>query len=181
MPTTPPFSPRIIVSACLLGHPVRYDGGHKFNQTVKDFLLQLEPFEIIPVCPETASGMPSPRPSQEFRGGTASEVIAGKASIVNEKGTDVTSEFLNGSLMEMVKCIETEPLPLLAILKSKSPACGHGKVYLDGKLTTGNGVFAELLERAGVKVISEEDLEANQEFYKNYILQKLENSPDNPA
>lgn len=169
MPTTPPFNPRIIVSACLLGHNVRYDGGNKLNPSVKDFLLLLEPFEIIPICPETASGMPSPRPPQEFRGGTGEAVINGKASIVNEKGVDVTADFINGSLKELVKCIETEPLPVLAILKNKSPSCGHGKVYLDGNLSAGNGVFSELLERAGIKVISEEDLEEDPEFYSQYL------------
>lgn len=168
MPTTRPSNPRIIVSACLLGFDVRYDGGNKLNQAVNDFLL-LEQAEVIPVCPETASGMPSPRPPQEFKGGTGKDVLRGKASIVNEEGTEVTTPFIKGSLKELVKSLEKKPKPVLAILKNKSPSCGHGKVYLDGKLSDGNGVFAELLELSGIKVISEEELEANPEFYHQYL------------
>lgn len=164
MPTTPPSKPRIIVSACLLGHRVRYDGGHKFNQKVHSFLLSLEGAEIIPVCPETASGMPSPRPCQEFRGGAGKEVLCGKASIINEKGMDVTASFIAGSLKEFVRCLEKETRPVLAILKNKSPSCGHGKVYIDEKLTSGNGVFTTLLEFSGIRVISEEDLESSSDF-----------------
>ena len=98
MKTTPPSSdPKIIVSACLLGHNVRYDGGNKFNQAVQDFLHSIPEAAIITVCPESASGMPSPRPAQEFRGGAGKDVLQGKASVINENGKDVTSEFIRGS------------------------------------------------------------------------------------
>ncbi len=169
MKTTPPSSnPLIVVSACLLGMDVRYDGGNKYNQTVNDFLLN-ERVEVIPVCPESASGMPSPRPSQEFRGGTGKEVLHGMALIVNEEGIDVTDAFLEGSNKDLARCLKREFLPVLAILKDKSPSCGHGKIYVDGKISEGNGVFAELLEQAGIKVISEAELEADPEFYSRYL------------
>ena len=168
MKTTPRSNPHIIVSACLLGFDVRYDGGNKFNQAVNDFLL-LARAEVIPVCPEAAAGMPSPRPSQEFKGGTGAEVLHGTAFILNKEGADVTGFFMEGSRKLLDKCLKKEPRPALAILKNKSPACGHGKVYVDGKISTGNGVFAELLKLSGIKVISEEELEADPEGYSQYL------------
>jgi uncharacterized protein YbbK (DUF523 family) len=48
----------------------------------------------------------------------------------------------------------------VAILKARSPSCGHGMIY-DGTFTgnkiPGNGVTAELLARNGIKIYTEED------------------------
>ena len=50
----------------------------------------------------------------------------------------------------------------LAILKVKSPSCGKGLIY-DGTFTgnkiPGNGVTVELLEKNGIRVFTEEDVE----------------------
>jgi uncharacterized protein YbgA (DUF1722 family)/uncharacterized protein YbbK (DUF523 family) len=50
---------RIGISACLLGHPVRYDGGHKHDRFITDTLGQY--LEFVPVCPEVEAGFPIPR------------------------------------------------------------------------------------------------------------------------
>ena len=57
--------PRILVSACLLGQPVRYDGGHKAVQhpVLQDWLAQ---GLVISSCPEAAGGLPTPRPAAEI-------------------------------------------------------------------------------------------------------------------
>lgn len=52
---------KIAVSACLLGHCCKYNGGHNRNQAVLDFLEGCAE-EALPVCPETAGGLPRPRP-----------------------------------------------------------------------------------------------------------------------
>lgn len=52
--------PRIGVSACLLGAPVRYDGGHKRAAWVVDELAAA--CELVAFCPETAIGLGTPRP-----------------------------------------------------------------------------------------------------------------------
>ena len=48
-----------------------------------------------------------------------------------------------------------------AILKEKSPSCGHGQIY-DGTfsrtLTAGDGVTVELLRAEGLEIIGESDL-----------------------
>ena len=64
--------------------------------------------------------------------------------------------------MELVKCIETEPRPLLAILKNKSPSCGHGRIYdgtFTGTLVPGDGMAAELLKKNGVTVYGESNID----------------------
>ena len=50
---------RLGISACLLGEPVRYDGGHKRDRYLTDILGQY--VEYIPVCPEHECGLPVPR------------------------------------------------------------------------------------------------------------------------
>jgi len=45
-----------------------------------------------------------------------------------------------------------------AILKERSPSCGVNKVYVDGEIVDGTGIFAYLLKKEGVKVYSEEEL-----------------------
>jgi uncharacterized protein YbgA (DUF1722 family)/uncharacterized protein YbbK (DUF523 family) len=52
---------RIGISACLLGQPVRYDGGHKHDRYITDTLGQY--LEFVPVCPEVEAGFPTPRES----------------------------------------------------------------------------------------------------------------------
>jgi len=60
---------KIGVSTCLLGEPVRYDGGHKRNRYVTDVLSEY--FDFVPVCPEVECGMPIPRESMRLVGDPA--------------------------------------------------------------------------------------------------------------
>ena len=53
-------------------------------------------------------------------------------------------------------------VPQLAILKANSPSCGSGCIYdgtFTGTLTEGDGVFAAKLKEAGIKVLTELDIE----------------------
>jgi uncharacterized protein YbbK (DUF523 family) len=50
--------------------------------------------------------------------------------------------------------------PGLAILKDRSPSCGTWQVYNDGRLVSGMGIFAVLLERDGIPLRSEKDFSA---------------------
>jgi uncharacterized protein YbbK (DUF523 family) len=67
---------KVLVSACLLGQPVRYDGG---TCTVdSDFLKRWVDQElVIPFCPEVAGGLPVPRAPAEIRGGGGQAVLDG--------------------------------------------------------------------------------------------------------
>ena len=56
--------PRVGVSACLLGEPVRYDGRHKRDAwLVEEFGLAVE---WVPVCPEMEAGFGTPREPMEL-------------------------------------------------------------------------------------------------------------------
>ena len=137
---------RLLVSACLLGCPCRYDGAAKPCPAV---LALAERHELVPVCPEQLGGLPTPRPPAERRGDR----------VVTQCG-DVTEQYRRGAaeavrLAQLLGCDG-------AVLKEKSPSCGHGAVY-DGTFTRtlipGDGVTAEALLAAGVPVYGEGEAE----------------------
>ena len=135
-----------IVSACLAGINCRYNGGSKPNQKVIELVKK---GEAIPVCPEQLAGLTTPRTPTEEKDGR----------IITKDGKDLTKEFQKGAqealkIAKLSNCKE-------AILKSKSPTCGCGKIYdgsFSGNLINGDGVFTKLLKENNIKVITEEDL-----------------------
>lgn len=150
MPMPTPASLVIAVSACLLGTPCRYDGRAKPCEAARH-LCELPGVTVVPVCPEAAGGLPAPR--------TPSEIVGSGADrrVVDPQGTDRTDAFRRGAqkTLELVREVGCT----VAVLKSKSPSCGIGRVYdgsFSGQLVTGNGVAAEALLAAGVAAIDEE-------------------------
>ena len=137
---------RILVSACLLGCPCRYDGASRPHPEV---LALAERHALVPVCPEQLGGLPTPRPPAERRGDR----------VVTQSG-DVTEQYRRGAaeavrLARLLRCDG-------AVLKEKSPSCGRGAIY-DGTftrtLTSGDGVTAEALLAAGIPVYGESEAE----------------------
>lgn len=131
------------ISACLLGAPVRFDGGHKrFDFAVE----QLAPYcHFQPVCPEMAVGLPVPRPALRL-------VNAGEQGIrfcaSNGSGIDITDEMLAFSDQKMASLRHLCGF----ILCAKSPSCGMERVkvyYSQGKNARkrGEGLFALALKR----------------------------------
>ncbi len=135
----------ILISACLLGEPCRFDGRGKLNNELLDALGDKI---LIPVCPEVEGGLPIPRPPAEIKG----------AGVFRENGEDVTESFQRGASLCTAKAVSIHASH--AILKSRSPACGCGKVY-DGSfsktLVEGDGVFTQHLKAAGIYCSSDED------------------------
>lgn len=145
----------IIVSACLCGMNTKYNGGNNLNEKV---LKLVRKGKAIPVCPEQLGGQSTPRAAHEIFKATGAAVLDGKARVVGPEGDDATEEFLKGAY-ETLK-ISKECSAKVAILKARSPSCGHGKIYdgsFSGTKINGNGVTTELLERNGIKVYTEED------------------------
>ena len=139
---------RVAISACLLGAPVRYDGGAKPVDEVRELARKVE---VVRVCPETASGLPVPRPPAEQREGR----------VFLADGRDVTEDFARGADVSLA-AVRRSPVSL-AVLKAKSPSCGVGLVYdgtYTGRLVAGQGVFAERLAREGICVVTEETVRA---------------------
>lgn len=133
----------ILVSACLLGCPCRYDGAAKADPRV---LALMERHTLIPVCPEQLGGLPTPRlPSERREGG-----------VFDRGGKNVTPQYRQGAeevlrLARLYGCTH-------AVLKERSPSCGNGQIY-DGSfshvLVPGSGVAAELLAQNGITVLGE--------------------------
>jgi len=139
----------ILISACLIGEKCRYDGACK-TMTYMDRYTRGH--ELIPVCPEIDGGLNVPRPRAWIKSGTGGDVLDGKTIVVDENGRDVTSYFMAGAKHALEIALANNVKT--AILKSRSPSCGKGKVYNAAELVNGNGVTAELLIGNGIEVIS---------------------------
>ncbi|MEM1049970.1 MAG: DUF523 domain-containing protein [Pseudomonadota bacterium] len=152
---------RILISACLLGRPVRYDGrGRKLH----DALLELWQSEgrLVPICPEIAAGFPTPRPPAEIRGADDGEaVLDGCGGIFEPDGHDVTAGFLAGAQAAVSKARDSKCR--FALLTDGSPSCGSVFIYdgrFDGTKRRGFGVVTAALRREGVKVYAETEIAA---------------------
>ena len=145
----------ILVSACLLGLPTRYDGKAKRSQEVLDY-LQRENLTPIPVCPEQLAGMTTPRDKTFFQSGDGQAVLAGNGEAVSENGRSMNDIFCRGAKMTL----EIARLSgcRRALLKEGSPSCGVHRVYLGEDKVAGMGVTSALLISSDLDVISEEDL-----------------------
>lgn len=136
---------KILISACLMGSYCRYDGNTNYKEELKPLLNK---YEFIFICPECDGGLSIPRAPSERKNDI----------IVNKNGIDNTEFFLKGAMnaLEVAKKNKITK----AILKSKSPSCGKGKIY-DGTfsrtLIDGNGLTAELLIKNGIKVYTEDE------------------------
>lgn len=152
---------RILVSACLMGRPVRYDGRAK---TLEDRLLAQWQAEgrLVVICPEVAAGFPVPRaPAEIAAGDTAAGVLDGAGRIVTAAGRDETRGFLDGAAQAVALARETGCRH--ALLTDGSPSCGTTFVYsgrFDGATQPGRGVVAEALMRAGVAVYAPSQIAA---------------------
>lgn len=158
-------SPKILVSACLLGQQVRYDGRASGHPDV----LQRWQSEglIVPLCPEVAGGLPTPRPPAEIPGGQGRAVLDGDAQVVTVGGEDVSGQFLAGA--QIALALVRRHGIRIAILKSGSPSCGNQLTYdgtFSGTKVAGEGVTTALLRREGVQVFSELELEAAAQALK---------------
>lgn len=136
---------KILVSACLLGVSVRYDGKSKANE---ELIEKLKDYDFIPICPEVWGGLPTPR--------VPSEIINDK--VINKDGIDVTDNYMRGAIetLNLARKFNIKK----AILKSKSPSCGKNKIYdgsFTGILIDGNGITAKLLMENDIEVLTEDE------------------------
>ena len=135
----------ILVSACLLGVPCRYDG----TGTADARILSLaQKYHLIPVCPEQLGGLPTPRPPAERH----------DMRVLTRDERDCTAAFARGAeeTLRLAKLFSCR----IAILKANSPSCGSGQIYdgcFCGRLIPGDGMTAALLKAEGLTVLSEKD------------------------
>jgi len=151
---------RIIVSRCLVGEPVRFDGRAK--RLIHPVLAQWrEEGRLVPVCPELLGGLSVPRTPAEIVGGSAEDVLKGRARVLTSTGADVTQAFVHGA--RQVRWLALEQGCRFALLKEVSPSCGVHQVHdgsFGGHLVAGQGLAAALLKAVGVQVFSEHEVDA---------------------
>ncbi len=133
----------LLISACLMGAACRYDGK---RQPMEQLAQLMRHYHLIPVCPEQLGGLSTPR--------TPAERVDDR--VLTADGRDVTAAYTAGAeevlrLAKFYGCTK-------AMLKERSPSCGHGRIY-DGTfsrtLKDGSGVTAQLLTEHGITVRGE--------------------------
>jgi len=142
----------ILISACLLGLHCRYDGGHQKHPELNELA---EEFTLIPVCPEQAGGLSTPRIPCELQN-KAYEILSGRGKVLNREGEDCTEAFIKGArealfLTEIFKIRK-------ALLKDGSPSCGSSRIYdgtFSGKSIPDEGITAQILRHNGIHVYNE--------------------------
>jgi uncharacterized protein YbbK (DUF523 family) len=158
---------KILVSACLVGERVRYNGvAMEFdNQILKYWRNNVL---VVAICPEVAGGLPVPRPSSEISGGDGCQVLNGLKKVINANEQDVTQYFLEGAQKTLL--LARFHKIKLAILKEGSPSCGSSYIY-DGSFSKikklGKGVTAALLEQNDIRVFSEHEISKAEEYLKH--------------
>jgi len=95
----------------------------------------------IPVCPEQLGGLPTPRAPANIVGGTAGDVLSGKARVITREYDNVTAKFIKGA-QQVLKIAESQQVKAV-FLKANSPSCG---------VSNPQGVTAALLEINGFQL-----------------------------
>ncbi len=152
---------RILVSACLLGEPVRYDGGQR-RLAHPALARWLTEGRAVGFCPECAAGLPTPRPPAEIApGADAALCLRGMGAVRDIGGGDVTAAFVDAARRALA--FARAHHCAWALLADRSPSCGSRFVHagrFDGALRPGAGLTAELLRRNGIAVFAEDEIGA---------------------
>ncbi len=138
--------PRLLISACFLATPVRYDGKHN-ALTYEQLTLLRQHYQLVSICPEVCGGLSIPREPAE-------QQLNGR--VMTQSGIDVSEAFYFGAEHALNLC-KTHNIST-ALLKESSPSCGSHFIY-DGSFShrkiAGQGLTARLLTANGIKVYSE--------------------------
>ena len=150
---------KILLSACLAGHRVRYNGTDK--SCTANLLQQWhDEGRLVIHCPELAAGLETPRLSAEMINGQGNDVLNGRAQMVENDGRNVTQPYVLAAWLAL-KTAQSHGCRF-AILTDGSPTCGSQNVHdgsFRGMKVPGEGVAAALLRQHGVEVFSEFQLE----------------------
>jgi uncharacterized protein YbgA (DUF1722 family)/uncharacterized protein YbbK (DUF523 family) len=131
---------RVGVSSCLLGHKVRFDGGHKHDRYLTGVLGEW--VKWVPVCPEFDIGLGIPRPTIRLEG------TADDARLIEPKGgVDLTDKMTTYARAKVDELLDVDLDGY--VLKKGSPSCGMERVRVYGKggmpMSNGVGTFARVL------------------------------------
>ncbi|MDR9852410.1 DUF523 domain-containing protein [Paenibacillus sp. VCA1] len=144
----------IVVSSCLAGMKVRYNGTDCLQEAIQRLV---EEKKAVAVCPELMGGFTTPREPAEIQGGTGADVLDGQARVIEKSGRDVSDMYIKGAYAALHRIRELGAT--LVVLKEYSPSCGSAMIYdgrFENRKVAGSGVTAALLKREGIEVISEQ-------------------------
>ncbi|MEQ4911408.1 DUF523 domain-containing protein [Proteus terrae] len=150
---------KILVSACLMGFKVRYNGTEKarLNTVLKQWQQEQR---LVIHCPELAAGLPTPRASAEILGSDGYQVMQNNAKVIENTGNDVTAHYQLAAWLALLTALDSNCI--VALLTDKSPTCGSQYIYdgnFSGVTKQGEGVATTLLRQHGIKVFSENQLD----------------------
>jgi uncharacterized protein YbgA (DUF1722 family)/uncharacterized protein YbbK (DUF523 family) len=156
---------RLGISACLLGRPVRFDGGHKLDRFLTETLGAY--VDYVPVCPEVECGMPVPRESMHLQGDPLSPRL-----VTTRTGVDKTEQMVAWAKQRVVE-LEKERL-MGFIFKSDSPSSGMERVKVYGEknmaVRKGVGMFARIfMEHFPLLPVEEEGRLHDPAIRENFI------------
>ena len=154
--------PRLGVSSCLLGQPVRFNGGHSRNRFVSDVLAGY--VDWVPVCPEVEIGLGAPRESLR---------LTSEGQLVSTSGQDHTA-----AVTTLAQRRRTELTGLDGyVVKSRSPSCGlfSVRVHAGGQIVTGNGrgVFAARVLATDPLLPAEEEGRLNDRLLREAFVEQV--------
>ena len=138
----------VLVSACLLGEPVRYDGNSKRSQD-KILTKLFNQNRVIAFCPEVAGGLPTPCPPAEIQS-------IKHLRVTTEAGENVTEAFVSGALQALKLCQQHDIK--VAVLTELSPSCGSTLIYngqFNRQKVEGVGITTHLLRQHDIQVFNQ--------------------------
>lgn len=158
----------ILISACLLGKAVRYNGTDLLlnHPLISQWRAQ---GRLIPVCPEVTGGLPVPRPASEIIGYEPD----GRPLVMNIHQEDVSDQFIRGAhiALELAQQHQCKA----ALMTEGSPSCGSAIIHdgeFSGKTIPGMGITSALLTQHGISVFNQYQLEALEDYIKNASLSR---------
>ena len=155
------------VSACLLGHKVRYDGGHKRSKYCLNVLSEC--FDLKPFCPEVAIGLTTPREPIRLVGSAEAPRVVG----VKDPSLDVTDRLADYA--DQVSQAEQDLCGY--ILMQGSPSCGmeRVKVYHENGMpnVAGSGVYAARIMKNNPALPVEEDGRLNDAVLRENFITRV--------
>jgi len=159
---------RLGISTCLLGEPVRYDGGHRLDRFLTDTLGRY--VEYVPVCPEVECGFGIPRESMRLEGDPQ-----GPTLITSRTRRNLTGQMLSWAHNRVVE-LERENLCGF-IFKSNSPSSGMERVKVFGRdgmpRKIGTGIFAGVFMKHFPLVPVEEDGRLHDPVLRESFIERI--------
>ncbi|MBV1910814.1 MAG: DUF523 domain-containing protein [Kangiellaceae bacterium] len=155
--------PKILISACLLGEQVRYDGKDKLlnDDRIANWLQQSI---LVAICPEVSGGLSTPRAPAELQSRIEPQ------QVITINNADVTDAFKKGARQALELCISNDIK--LAILTEGSPSCGSSNIN-DGQFRhrkiPGEGLTTKLLRENNITVFSHLEIDRAERYYQTLL------------